>query len=418
MNELQILEAIESARGKDKEDILREHSDNVRLRQLLDAALNFRRKFYIKKFNEGVDYDPVGDVHNAFMTLLHKLENRQLTGHAAIASVEQFLSTCDDIKAKWYSRILRKDLKADVGISTINKCGFDIPKFDVQLAKDGNKCKKLQQILSKTVFLSPKLDGYRCLAIIRDGHCDLFSRNGTVYSNFPSIKQSLEEMCPDGDFVFDGEIMSDSFNDMQKSAFASKRGTVVGDVSYHIFDMIPFAEWDNNKFTTKAGQRYIDLDTFFLSNMKLIRELENIKMVFHHKIDGPSMQEIMDYEQACLTASFEGCMLNPDIPYYKGKVSNKMLKFKTFKTWDCKILSFYEGEKGTKNEGKLGGVTVEQENGVHCDVGSGFSDEEREHIWKHKSMYLGKTIEVSYQELTNDKKMRFGTKVRWRHDKD
>lgn len=420
MNELEVLDLLESAKGnKAKEKILSEHSHNPRLRELVDAAVNFKRKYFIKKF----DGEPAGtpyarEHHKFFMDLLGMLERRELTGHAAINSVESFLKDCDSREKKWYARVIRKDLKLGIGISTFNKCGFDIPDFDVQLAKDAAKCKKLDQILSKTVFLSPKLDGYRCLAIMEGGVATLLSRNGTIYENFPSIEASLEELCPTGKYIFDGEIMSDNFNSMQQTAFASKRKTSVGDVNYHIFDMIPADEWETDNFKKNAGARYLDLDEFFRANMTKIQEQDNLKIVFHHKITAPSKQEVLDYEQACIAAGFEGAMLNPDIPYYRGKKSNKMLKFKTFHTWDCEILGFYEGEKGKEFEGTLGGVTVLQENGLECNVGSGFSIEERHHIWTNQHLYLGRIIEVKYQELNEYDKMRFGTKKRWRPDKD
>lgn len=418
MNELEVLEAVESAKGKQKEKILSEHSHNPRLRELVDAAVNFQRKFHIKKFRERNIKLQHDDPHQDFMNLLENLEKRNVTGNTAIEHVEQFLSVCNEIQRKWYARVIRKNLKVDAGISTFNKAGFDVPVFDVQLAKDGNKCKKLRQILSKTVFLSPKLDGYRCIAIIEDGDCTLYSRNGTVFENFPSIIESLQTVCPTGKFIFDGEIMSDSFNSMQQSAFASKRGTTVGDVAYHIFDMVPYDEWSTDNFKTKAGDRYLNLDYFFRSNMSTLTKLENLKIVFHHKIDNPSMEEISKYEQACITGGYEGCMLNPDIPYYRGKKSNKMLKFKTFKSWDCEIIGFYQGEPGKEFEHTLGGVTVMQENSIECDVGSGFSHEERDEIWNNKEKYLGRIIEVKYQELNEYDRMRFGTKRRWRPDKE
>lgn len=422
MNELEVLEAVEAAKGKQKEKILKDHCHNPRLRELIDAALNFKRKFYIKKFNEAsaarFAIHPRDDVHGTFMQLLFKLENRTLTGNQAIESVEGFLSVCNDLELKWYARVIRKDLKADFGISTANKAGFDIPKFDVQLAKDAAKCKKLGEMLKKTVFLSPKLDGYRCVAVITDGDVMLMSRNGTVLENFPDVEASLSTLCPKGNWVFDGEIMSDDFNSMQKSAFAKVRGTTVGDVVYHVFDMIPYSEWDTDKFKTKAGQRYFDLETFFLNNTSLLKQLGNVRFVQHHKITAPSLDEIKHYEKTCIEAGFEGCMLNPDIPYYRGKPSNKMLKFKTMHTWDCPIIDLYPGKQGTKYEESLGGVTVMQENGVTCDVGSGFSDEERQYIWENKDQFKGKIIEVKYQELTEDNRMRFPIKVRWRQDKE
>ena len=420
MNELNILDMIEKATGKDKELILKDNNQNCNLGELLDAALNFKRKFYIKKFNVPKATSNNFNSHEDFMNLLSLLQDRKITGNLAVTKLETFLSECNEQQIKWYSRIVRKDLKSGINVATVNKAGYDIPKFDVQLAKDGKQCKNLDTILKNGAFHSPKLDGYRCVAIYENGKTTLYSRNGTTYENFPSIQKSMNTIISelgltDDNFVFDGEIMSSDFNAMQQSAFASKRGTVVGDVVYYIFDMIPYDEWCTGNFKAASSVRYKILDDFFMAANKTLKP-HDLKKIEHKKIT--SKAEIEKLEFLYIEQGYEGLMLNPDIPYYRGKKSNKMLKFKTFESMDCKVLSCYEGEKGSKNEGKLGGITVLQENGVQCDVGNKFSDNERELIWKSPSSVIGRIVEVKYQNLTNDKKMRFPIVTRWRDRND
>jgi DNA ligase-1 len=52
----------------------------------------------------------------------------------------------------------------------------------------------------------------------------------------------------------------------------------------------------------------------------------------------------------------------------------------------------------------LGGFQLEGEledgTFVRCDCGSGFNDEDRKEFWENQDKYLGKTIEVEYQEVT------------------
>ena len=419
MNELEVLEQLESTSGSNaKKSILQEHSCNPRLQELLDAALNFKRKFHIKKFDSvspiKLRYD---DAHVAFLTLLDKLEKREITGNAAISAVHDFMKCCNEVERKWYSRVLRKDLKVGVNVSTVNDCGFNIPVFDVQLAKDGFKCKKVNDLISKGAFTSRKLNGYRCLAVISDGVVALHSRNGTVFENFPSIEEVLLKTWGHLNVVFDGEIMSSSFNDMQQSAFASKRGTTVGDVVYHIFDTIPIEEWELESFKTKASKRYEKLSELFknVNNSKLVE-------VIHERVS--SYKEILERMDNFVAQGEEGIMLNPDIPYYKGKPSNKMLKFKPIgdedrmPTMDVKVIGFYPGRQGTALEHTLGGITVLQENGVECNVGSGFNIEQREWIWQNRDQVLGRTLETKYQDLTPKNKMYLPIFVRWRPDKD
>ncbi len=408
MKALSVLDIVEKAKGKSKQAYLTEHVDNTELKELLDAALNFDRKFNIKKFDvTTLERGLFMGNHGIFMRLLDTLQSRTITGNQAIETVEQFFNRCDEQEAKWYSRILRKDLKSGFGLSTAIKAGFDIPEFKVQLAKDGKKCKKLIDLLNTGCSASPKLDGYRCLAIIHDGDVTLHTRNGDTYENFPQIKETLSKLCPKGKHILDGEIMSDSFQSMQKSAFASKRGTTVGDVKYHVFDKIPVEEWETDTFTTKALERYRLLNKWFRSLPK-----QN-KVVLVGRTTVLTNLDIQKLERNYIQQGYEGIMINPDIPYYKGRKSNGMLKFKTMHTMDCKVIAMKEG-KG-KLEGSLGCLVVEQENGVSCEVGSGFSEEERDRIWETPVSVEGRIIEVKYQDLTEgENRMRFPIFIRWR----
>lgn len=414
MHELDILQAISDESSKNgKLKLLKDNVQNKRLAELLDAALNYKRIFYINKLdlgqsliNEGVAFP---DLHDEFISILNKLETRSLTGNDARIELTFFLIKCSKKQMDWYLRILRKDLKAGFSAETAAEAGFDIPLFDVMLAKDGKSCKTLNQIISKGVFASPKFDGYRCLAVINQGKVTLYSRAGTEFLNFPSIAESLERSFPTASLVLDGEIMSDDFQSMQKSAFANKRGTTVGDVKYFVFGYIPYSEWNTKSFNMKTSQRLQEL-----TDLKSSFE-ENIVLVNQRFIT--SADDAYKFEAECMEQGYEGAMLLPDIPYYLGKKSNKLLKLKTMQSQDCRIVGLYEGEAGSRNDGVMGGVDLIQENGVACRCGSGFTDSDREYMWNNKAEFIGKIAEIKYQELTEDGVMRFPVFLRWRNDK-
>ena len=149
------------------------------------------------------------------------------------------------------------------------------------------------------------------------------------------------------------------------------------------------------------------------SNSRLSQNLLEVK---HELVT--TLADILKLEKQFISLGYEGVMVNPDIPYYKGKKSNKMLKFKTMLSMEATVVSCYEGELGTKYEGTLGGLHVTQENGVACKVGSGFTDSERDVIWKNQKQISGRMMEAAYQELTPDKVMRFPIFKRWRPDKE
>lgn len=408
-----LLEALEQTSSKlAKQELLTTHIKNQELHDLLDAAFNYHRRFFMKKWSTAKVASTPSATHEEFLRLLSRLENRDITGHAALYATEDFFSRCTPDQVKWYTRVIQQDLKIGVSVDTAIKCGFSIPKFEVQLATDGHKCKRLQELLRLGCSASPKLDGYRCIAVINKGEVILYSRNGTVYENFLVIQKTLSEAFPNEQLVLDGEILSDDFNAMQQTAFASKRGTAVGDVKYHVFDLISYKEWTTDQFTTLHKDRIEQLRAVLLpfKNSRYIKQVEHTSVT--------TLAEIQELERSFIEQGLEGVMINPNIAYYRGRKANCMLKFKTMLSMECRVVDFYEGEIDTRHRGSLGGVIVEQENGQTCRIGSGFSDEERTWIWHNQQQVQNRILEAKYQELTPDGKMRFPTKFRWRTDKD
>lgn len=407
MNALDILDQLERSKGKiQKAKVLDKGLHHPNFVELVTYALSFSKKFYVKKFNTPTPSDSSLDgTHKRFIDLLEVLNARTLTGNAAINAVEGLLAVCTEKEQKWYSRVLKKDLRCGISVKSANKAGFNIPVFEVMLATDGNKCKKLEEIVNAGVYVSPKLDGYRCLAIKKGNHAALYSRNGTYYTNFPQIVEALESIP--GDFVLDGEIMSDDFQSMQKSAFASVRGTTVGDVKFHIFGFIPVDEWDSGTFQTNTADRIALMDKWFEKhdNDMLVR----VQQVYTQIVD-----DIYSLESHFISEGYEGAMILPNIPYYKDRKANALMKFKRMETMDVEILDVYEGEG--KNVGKMGGLVVLQDNGETCKVGSGFTDQDREDIWADPESVIGRVAEISYQELTADNIMRFPIFTRYRTD--
>jgi DNA ligase-1 len=415
MDELDILQLISDESSKNgKFKLLKDNVQNKRLAELLDAALNYQRIFYVNKLDLGQSLKNEGttfpDLHDEFIKILNKLETRSITGNEARTELITFLMKCSKKQIYWYLKVLRKDLKAGFSADTAVEAGYtSIPLFDVMLAKDGKSCKTLVQIISKGVYASPKFDGYRCLAVIDEGAVVLYSRSGTEFVNFPSISESLARSFPTGRFILDGEIMSDDFQAMQKSAFANKRGTTVGDVKYFVFGLVPYEEWVSKNFKMPTTQRLAKLEELRTSFE------ENIVIVDQKYINNPS--DAYKFEADCMAQGYEGAMLLPDIPYYLGKKSNKLLKLKTMESQDCRVIGLYEGESGSRLDGTMGGVTLVQENGVGCKCGSGFSDEDRSYMWNNQSEFIDKIAEIKYQELTEDGVMRFPVFLRWRNDK-
>ena len=102
-----------------------------------------------------------------------------------------------------------------------------------------------------------------------------------------------------------------------------------------------------------------------------------------------------------------------DAPYKFGR-GYEVMKLKDFHDVDLKIEQLIEGTG--KHSGKLGSVKV-LFNGVEVQVGSGFNDSLREAVWSDPGSFIGRTIEIRYQEVTPDGSLRFPTFVCFRNDR-
>jgi DNA ligase 1 len=105
----------------------------------------------------------------------------------------------------------------------------------------------------------------------------------------------------------------------------------------------------------------------------------------------------------------EGLMLRqPKSPYVAGR-STTLLKVKTFHDAEARVIGHAPGTG--KHKGRLGALIVELSDGTKFNVGTGFSDAERE-----DPPNIGSVITFRYQELSNDGVPRFPSYVGERLD--
>ena len=186
------------------------------------AAFDAMITFGIKQVPEAVK-DGKGLSPDAFWKVAQQLAERELTGDAARNAIVFMLqkATIQEWNS-WYRRILIKDLRCGVSEKTINKSvenvngDYVVPVFSCQLAHDGANH---ESKVSGKKLVEVKLDGVRVITIVYpSGNVDQYSRNGKELVNFPHIKQQFAKHAKlfKTPVVFDGEVMSSSFQDLMK----------------------------------------------------------------------------------------------------------------------------------------------------------------------------------------------------------
>lgn len=420
VNALGLVAELESVSGKnDKEIVLAKGADNEVFKEMFFYCYNPFLKYHVFKFDSEPSLSAkVEEIHwEQFKGLLDVLNRRVITGGEALAAVSTFFGKLTPPEHEIFKRILQKDLNVGATLKTFNSVfPKSIPVFEVMLAKEKKKVKKLP----KLVVVEPKLDGYRAITIVQSGEVEQFTRNGKPILGYDDIRAEMSRMA---DGMYDGEIVGkeDMFNDMQKSAFKHEEGK---QGTYHLFDYLPLNEFEARKSKLKLIERKEQLlhnwqraQIIGVSN----RTFGNVEFVDNsHPVD-PNSPDIEIMYDEFLNEGYEGAMLKDVEAYYECKRSSSWLKVVPFISLDLPIAGFYEGKPGTKYVGMLGGVTVEYE-GNTVDVGSGWPDDLREEVWNNKDRFLGKTIEIHARQPSSNEKgeqsLRFPRFKRFRPDKD
>lgn len=391
----------------EKERLLSRETDTRFLRWALDPMVTFgvtADKTVEDHYRDVVSRSPgsVTGWWDAFDSLLGQLSRRELTGNKASGAVGQLLmSAPDPDTVTWACRVINGDLRCGVQLTTVNKVfpGL-IEPFGVMLAREFDP----ERHDVGGWIAQPKLDGLRMLVV--EGRA--LSRGGR---DIETVGHILEELSGFDGFVFDGEVMG--VDDFDASSGRTRRKGSGPDTSltYHVFDVVHLDQW-KAKGTDPLSERTLLLERLFhLGGHRHVRVVPSTRLPLD-----VSLSDLSDNVRDRFVAQgYEGAMLkDPDAPYAFTR-SDRLLKFKPFRDADLRVVGFQEGRG--RHRGRLGALLCEDEDGVQTRVGSGFGDLERDAIWQDQELFLGRTVQVKYQNTTEKGALRFPTFDRWRDDK-
>ena len=134
------------------------------------------------------------------------------------------------------------------------------------------------------------------------------------------------------------------------------------------------------------------------------------------------LDQLNRYAKDQVNAGFEGIMIkNVDAPY-ECKRNTFWMKWKPTITVDLTVIELEEGTG--RNKGRLGALVCSgTDDGklINVNVGSGFSDEDRDEYWNNKDMVVGRIAEILCDVITQNQdgtySLRFPRFVRFRDDK-
>ena len=377
------------------------------VRMALDPLVTFGVKQVPEADNEwagqGLDW-------TSFKSLAFQLINRELTGHAArdAIALAKSVATAEQWNG-FYRRILIKDLRCGMSEKTVNKVAkqgwpqYAVPIFGCQLAHDSaNHEKKMIGVKQIEV----KLDGVRVLAVCRGGKVELFSRNGKQFHNFPHIIAELEAVLAEKpapyDCVLDGEVMSADFQDLMKQ-LQRKDGKKATDAVLHLFDFIPLADFLKGSWNTPQTTRSNLVKYWVLENADLLAHVQACAWEDVDLSTTNGEERFIELNKAAVNGGYEGVMIKDVNAPYTCKRSHAWLKAKPFIEVTLEVVDVEEGTG--RNEGRLGAIVcegVDDGREVKVNVGSGFSDSNRDNFWTLRSDVIGQLVEVRADAVTQN----------------
>jgi DNA ligase-1 len=387
-----------------KEAILEAEIDNVELFEGMRMALDNLYTFGVKKVPTHGGPDGQGLPWEAFKELAHLLYTRQLTGHDARDAIELALSASTQRQWNdWYRRILIKDLRCGVSEKTINKVKKNaVPVFECMLAHDGANHEK--KIIGKKL-LEPKLDGVRVITIINAENktASMYTRNGKLLENFSHITSALEANIElfERSLVLDGEMVSSSFQALMKQVHR-KSDVQSEDARLMLFDILPLSEFQKGKSVLGQKRR-----SNLLRSMKATFEkVGSIDLIPQIEVDldtGVGEMQFKQYNKDAIEAGFEGIMIKDVDAEYVCKRHVSWLKQKPFIEVSLTIVAVEEGTG--RNVGKLGALVCEGEDDeklIKVNVGSGFSDSDRDSFYQSRDTLPDQVVEVRADAVTQN----------------
>lgn len=383
----------------EKEAVLQKHKDNDLFKKILQYTYDDSKMygFSEKKLREllqefiNIKYKIWNNVFDMLDILVYSNINDELR-----ANVCAYLNSQDEDVKELYIKILTKDLRCNISAKTINKVIKNLIKtWEIQQAYpiDSTKLKK-----NEWICLPLKLNGIRTSFLSGEFR----SRQNKLMYGYNHILEDIKALGIDHMFV-DGELIRKNFNNISDNEnFRLTTSIVNSDLEEKTnIEMVIF------DITTKEDFAKGESKDTFKTRLNLLIELQNkiqalglkhirIMPIYYTGTDHSQIQKYLDYVDSL---GYEGLMCIRDMPYQR-KRHKGILKVKSFKSADLKIIGFTEGEG--KYQGTLGAIIVEYK-GNTINVGSGYTDEQRKQIWDNKDSLLGRVVEVKYKEESQDK---------------
>lgn len=419
MNLYTILCEIEIAKGKEKQNVLQKYKDNQDFTDILVLAYN-DNKYGFSKNKLRKELDRYKEYNSNFHSywdngfdMCEALATSNINNQLRDAVYSTLSAMSEDLQEVWI-RVLTKDLKCGISVTSINKAIPNlIPVWTIQKASTYKEGKIKDGTWIGITLKENGIHGTYYDGIIK-------SRQNKVFEGLDHIINEINILLQYFPYyVFEGELIRDNIDNLSDNENFRLTTSILSDetadktpIKLDLFDLLPQKEFDLAGVSTRTYKERLE-------QLKQIQSLINelgLKYIGVCEIlyEGTDVSQIQKQLDIVDSKGLEGCVVSLD-KYYQRKRLTTLFKVKSWKDADCKIIGYEEGTIGSKYEGMLGAFVIDYK-GNKVSVGSGYSDEQRQEMWDNRDKYMGKILQVKFKEETKNKEtglvsLQFGTFV-------
>lgn len=329
-----------------------------------------------------------GQVDGKLQNTLDPIMNGKNIGKKNETSIEE--QALVEARSKWEKQ-LKKGYVQSIEAAKSGELdglieGGIVPMLAFTFEKQGHKIKY-------PCYVQPKLDGIRCIAVVKNGKCTLWSRTRKPITSCPHIVEEIERIHVRQSIILDGELYNNDFKDNFEHIVHLVRQEEPDpqhkDVQYHIYDIVNEYEFENRK---------VELSSLF-THWKLEDGDINSPLYRVETLAVFNEDQVSEYYNLFKEHGYEGAMIRNSKGMYVNKRSSDLIKVKEMQDAEFEIVGIEEGRG--KLSGHVGAFVCLTEDGQKFNVKMSGATEKLKEYFENHDLWKGKQLTVQFQDLTS-----------------
>lgn len=271
----------------------------------------------------------------------------------------------------------------------------------------------------KFVYVEDKYDGLRCIVVFSRDKAKAYTSTGVLIPNAAELCTMIEKKLKgQEDRVFDGEMYCTNWNDtvsVMKTQTYNKE--LASKANLRFFDTMLLSEYKAQKCDTplQIRKRILAHKLKFIASNRL--------QLIPHRCVRPKIKLMDKLMKDADRRGLEGIMIKDPFAGYAFRTgSANWLKHKLKKDADLKILDALPGDKGKRNEKRLGRLKLKgviDGKKILTKCGGGFTDKNRDELWAlhKKGKLVGRFAIFNHEGTTVNGALRFPQFVKLHEEK-